>query len=403
MWMRCMEYSVLEDPCPQPRNPFQYFLTALRDTFAPHDDSGVVKIHDQHAAKKSDDGPGSSLNRSRPAREDLLRQPLAASGVSYLAAVLRLLAELAVQYGVYDLLLTLCVKRSELPPLLSLAAIPPSLAMSAVLYLHFAIHYKGILLLLSLARPQLLRTCRHQFREPWLGLFSVSELWQRWHQLFRTSFTRLAHRPARALVRRLLTGSSPRPGGSGGSVEVTAVAGGAGPSARPAVVAQARRAKAAADAAGLMAVFLLSGMVHEYMCWAAFGRAKGYQLAFFLAHGAAVLAEQAFMGPTAAAAASAASSSASATSPSASAAASAASSSQEGGSSGRGKVAKAGAWRRPACAVACALFCAFSSVLFMRPWLEAGWHEDFWHPVSPTAWVLRRAEGYGNWAAVPVS
>jgi D-alanyl-lipoteichoic acid acyltransferase DltB (MBOAT superfamily) len=38
---------------------------------------------------------------------------------------------------------------------------------------------------------------------------------------------------------------------------------------------------------GILAGFLVSGIVHEYLFWAASGRARGYQMAFFLVQGLA--------------------------------------------------------------------------------------------------------------------
>jgi hypothetical protein len=40
---------------------------------------------------------------------------------------------------------------------------------------------------------------------------------------------------------------------------------------------------------GILAGFLVSGIVHEYLFWAASGRAHGYQMAFFLIQGLAVV------------------------------------------------------------------------------------------------------------------
>jgi hypothetical protein len=48
--------------------------------------------------------------------------------------------------------------------------------------------------------------------------------------------------------------------------------------------------ESAGKVAGIAAVFALNGILHEYMAWLLAGRARGFLLAFFALHGAAVAA-----------------------------------------------------------------------------------------------------------------
>ncbi|KXZ41959.1 hypothetical protein GPECTOR_234g545 [Gonium pectorale] len=317
MYMKAIEYCALEDPSPSPRTYWGYFLFSLRDVFLSFDSSGAVM--------RSQPGAVSASCGRKPKQDDddkqrrfantqanvvahaggggrggpfLIRQPLAPPGSDYSTAVLRILSDMTVQYILYDMLLTLCLRLTEGSPD---GAAPPLLS----------------------------------FAKPWRGITSVSVLWQRWHQMFRMSFLRLAYRPARALVRRLRGGGKGRGGAAADRVD---------------------------EAVGVMAVFLLSGLTHEYMCWAAFGAAEGWQLAFFALHGLAVLLEQAT------------------------------GTAQGGGRGGRRCGAGRG-WAGALRGAGAAAFCVASSALFMRPWLQAGYHRDFWHPVSPAEWALQRLAG----------
>ncbi|GLC57529.1 hypothetical protein PLESTB_001237200 [Pleodorina starrii] len=369
IYLRAIEYCVLEDPCPSPRSKWQYFLAALRDSYLPFEKGAVAgraSLGQAPAQLQQPQRPGPG-----PKHSHLERQPLAAAGSSYPAAVARLLFEVALQYIVYDSLLTLCVKPlsgaavagsgSGALTLFSAASLQASASFAVCLYLHFAISNKCIVLALSLAQPGLLYRCRHLFREPWRGLLSVSELWQRWHQLFRMTFVRLAYRPARAGVRRLL-GAGPRAGGAGANDDSDPAAKGDGKAARRG----GGGAAIVAEGVALFAVFLLSGVIHEYMCWAAFGAARGWQLLFFLSHAAAILVEQA-------------------------AAAAIARRSVPRGGAPLGPVLPG--VLRGAMGAASAVFCVLSSVAFMRPWLEAGYYRDIWHPVSPVGWAMQRLGG----------
>ncbi|KAG2428626.1 hypothetical protein HYH02_014327 [Chlamydomonas schloesseri] len=519
MWLFAIQYGFMADPAPEPRTPWSYFVVGLKDTFLPFEEGGGEAVRAAGAAGSGGGGGGGKAARGTepgaggagacaadaaggdetdpdgsnpdgggsdgPARKGpcraggggaaaaaaaaarrqgqarrarLERQPLAAAGASYPAAVARLVVEYLAQYLIYDACLTLVVKPLAVfeagggggPPLFSAASVAASLAFTVVLYLHFTISYRGFLLALSVAKPELLWRCRHQFREPWLAaVTSVGELWQRWHQLFRMTFVRLAYRPTTALVRRLLSRGSSSGGCSGGSSgsrtgkgasgsgtvgqqhhahadgrsngtataatnsKNTAASNGTsagGGMAAPPPPPPSPLARRLEEAAGLVAVFTLSGIIHEYMCWAAFGAAAGWQLGFFLLHAAAILLEQALGLPLPpevdfeAAAAAVAAEGALAEQKMAAVNGGGSNGGSGGGSGGvggkaarpkpgKGRVAAA-RWRRAAVRLAhsgaVAAFCAATSVLFMRPWLQGNYHNEFWHPVSPVGWVVRR-------------
>lgn len=373
VYLRAVDYCLLEDPCPSPRSTLGYFLAIARDIYLPFESrsgAGLSSVQSKHISSAS--------------RPDLERQPLAQPSDSFTTAAARLIRQLILQYILYDFLLTVCVKplgeavaavSGPLSlPIFSIASLQASMAFTACLYLHFAMMYKSGVLALTLVQPVLLYRCRHLFREPWRGLLSTSELWQRWHQLFRLTFMRLAYRPAKDGVRRLLgihifrstTGGSKEnesnsclPEGKLCTVDVSCRAGGSSVRSGSVIIE---------DAVPLMAVFFLSGIIHEYMCWAAFGVAQGWQLGFFLAHGAMILLEQLVAGAI-----------------------------KRGLTVGGN--ATAGSVLVPVLfglvRAACAVFCVLSSAAFMRPWIEAGYHRDFWHPVSPVAWALRWLAAYG--------
>ncbi|EFJ49489.1 hypothetical protein VOLCADRAFT_120749 [Volvox carteri f. nagariensis] len=355
VYLRAIEYCLLEDPCPTPRSNWQYALAVARDVYLPFESKAVAgRVSGQtESSRGTGQQPGSSQRRP-----ELERQPLAAPDDSYLTAAVRLLIQLVSQYILYDCLLALYVKplgeasTASAPALLSVISLQVSAAFTVCLYLHFTMMYKAAVLALSLAQPSLLYRCPHLFREPWRGLLSVSELWQRWHQLFRLTFVRLAYRPARTAVRCLFykNGSN----NSSNSNRLKNASDGRG-----------RSGTAVEEGVALLAVFLLSGIIHEYMCWAAFGAARGWQMAFFLAHGIAILLEQAATSVIKRLAV-------------------------------RGNVSPGSAgvsclWAT--LRLASMVFCLLSSVIFMRPWIEAGYHRDFWHPVSLVGWALPQLAG----------
>uniref|UniRef100_A0A7S0RTS8 Wax synthase domain-containing protein n=1 Tax=Chlamydomonas leiostraca TaxID=1034604 RepID=A0A7S0RTS8_9CHLO len=75
--------------------------------------------------------------------------------------------------------------------------------------------------------------------------------------------------------------------GTGGSAQVQRKL---TPAAAPATASSSVRT---ARAVGVLASFVASGLIHEYMCWAALGAAHGTQLLFFTLHGVAAVAERA--------------------------------------------------------------------------------------------------------------
>ena len=218
MTLFAVQYGFVADPAPQPRNPWSYFLAGLLDTFLPFEEGGgaavraaggaqssaargptpasdpkaaegVDKDTDAQASAHADSDPSGSgrkgplaggavaaatvaaAERQRQRRRaQLERQPLAAPGASYPAAVARLLLELVVQYLIYDAVLTLVVKPLAVfdaaggggPPLLGAASVAASVGFTVVLYLHFTLSYRGILVMLSVVKPELLWRCRHQ-------------------------------------------------------------------------------------------------------------------------------------------------------------------------------------------------------------------------------------------------
>ncbi|KAI8464982.1 MAG: hypothetical protein J3K34DRAFT_489188 [Monoraphidium minutum] len=161
-----------------------------------------------------------------------------------------------------------------------------------------------------------------------LASASLSELWgARWHQFLRFHFQEGLGRGLIGAVTALLPRGARRPG--------------------------------AAAAASTAVAFLLSGLLHEYLTWAAWGDAGGRYLAFFGIHGAAVLAEAA-----AAAAAPAA-------------------------------AAAAPRWLRRAGTLA---FIALASPLFTETYRREGYFDDSrgaWHPLlAPAAAALLRRRGW---------
>ncbi|KIY94649.1 hypothetical protein MNEG_13312 [Monoraphidium neglectum] len=102
-----------------------------------------------------------------------------------------------------------------------------------------------------------------------LASLSISEFWaERWHQFLRHHFQAgLGHRIVDAAARPAIDRLLP-PG---------------------AAVPAARRAALAV--AGTAVAFTMSGLMHEYLSWAAWGEVSGRYMAFFGLHGLAVVAE----------------------------------------------------------------------------------------------------------------
>ena len=344
--MRAYEYAFLVQ-LPAELTTLQILARAVQDTFLPFGAVSTVSNADDlqkpaATTGRPSGGDGAPVDRrstqrdSAPAR----RQPLAVPGTPPWAARLDLLQQALLQYLVYDLALSVAVKArgvavpaaglvTALHPSWSAAGLAQSCGFAVALYLHFAIWHKLLVVAASFVMPELLTQLGHQFARPW-AMDSVADLWSRWHQLFRTSFLRLAHRPTKAWLR-----NSVRPWLKDDAV---------GSSARGVAAALLLPLLPLLEQAlPLLAVFLLSGLVHEYMCWAAFGRTSGHQLAFFLLHGAAAVAEAVLH--------------------------------------------RAVPWLHTAAAgralwrAASLAFAVATSVIFMKPWLLAGYHQDFWHPV----------------------
>eukprot|EP00877_Chromochloris_zofingiensis_P008381 jgi/Chrzof1/3797/Cz13g09060.t1 len=100
------------------------------------------------------------------------------------------------------------------------------------------------------------------FNAPLLAT-SLADLWGiRWHQLFRWCFTRLA----RFFVGHGLRLMYPSPAYKA-----------------PKVLERVLLA---------LTIFLLSGVLHEYMTWGAYGFVTGWQLCFFIIHGISLVIEQ---------------------------------------------------------------------------------------------------------------
>lgn len=409
VYARAIDYNVnLPDPS---HGDWSLFVSALKDTFMPFEQGVAISAAGTEPSNGTDgsrqqqrqDAAGTAEKQQR--KQLLARQPLVPAHLSYPAALLRLGAELVVQYLVYDSLLTFVIwvlpatidahpgtprptAPMPLPPLFSPRSIAASAAFSTVLYLHFVLSYKAIIASLSLVllRPRLLYDTCNVFRDPWRGITSPTELWQRWHQMFRMTFVRIGYRPARAAVRRLAAlystpnsntisthptdanrnrSSSTSPS----TATIHATNGAAAPAPPPPQGSTSAcpsrglagcpdaswlSTRACEEAAGVMAVFAWSGVTHEFMLWAVFGSwACGWQLAFFLLHGVACLVENAVR---------------------------------------RTPLVRRSTALRWAVNGACAMFVVLTSTLFMRPWLAGRYHLDFWHPVSPAGWLVELVE-----------
>lgn len=127
-------------------------------------------------------------------------------------------------------------------------------------------------------------------------------------------------------------------------------------------------ARTLASAASAVACFALSGLIHEYMAWAAFGWCPGGHLAFFLVHGMAAVAERLVWGPR-------------------SRGRSRAQAARGAGGSSSGSDAsgsKSSASRGPG-VVLTVLFCLATTPLFSMPWVAAGYVHDMPRPVLSLA------------------
>jgi hypothetical protein len=159
----------------------------------------------------------------------------------------------------------------------------------------------------------------HIFDRPWMAT-SISDLWSnRWHQVLRYYFTGLGYSLAGALSGLLLQmlssfgfvgaqtagaahqgGSSSKSSGSSNKSvnssssnnRLGAKGKAAGSSERKhGLHAQGDWQREVKKAARTLVVFAMSGVVHEYVVWAAFGVVTGKHFTFFMLHGLAALAE----------------------------------------------------------------------------------------------------------------
>ena len=146
---------------------------------------------------------------------------------------------------------------------LCLFGVPAALLMGLMMEIEYAC-IKLILSLLALVSPAVALFTRglpdHAFNRPWAAA-SLTELWgTRWHQFLRFYFEGLGFTAADKLCSLLAK-----------------------------VVTVPARARAAVRVA---AAFVMSGLVHEYLVYAAFGRVSGCYMAFFGLHGLGVLLER---------------------------------------------------------------------------------------------------------------
>jgi hypothetical protein len=153
----------------------------------------------------------------------------------------------------------------------------------------------------------------HIFDKPWMAT-SISDLWSnRWHQVLRFYFTglgySLADKLSSVLIQwvfglRAMCASHSNSGAERDDYSSS--------SSSSSSIGEKGRASAATlkdrgpkqhlelqpswqwelrKTVRTLVVFGMSGVVHEYVVWAAFGVLSGKHLAFFMSHGAAVLAE----------------------------------------------------------------------------------------------------------------
>lgn len=146
------------------------------------------------------------------------------------------------------------------------------------------------------------------FDKPWMAS-SISDLWSnRWHQVLRYYFTGLGYSLADGLsgmLVRFISGfgfarsaSGAQHGNHSSSSSSSSMRQKGGPPAaarddtpKQHPVVQLGWQREIKKMVRTLVVFAMSGVVHEYVVWAAFGAITGKHLAFFMLHGFAVLAE----------------------------------------------------------------------------------------------------------------
>ncbi|KAJ9508430.1 hypothetical protein QJQ45_011964 [Haematococcus lacustris] len=200
-----------------------------------------------------------------------------------------------------------------------------------MLCLSITLHHRAALLLLRLLRlplPSFLATGPLLLpppgvTSPWHST-SLQDLWgKRWHQYFRSDHYNLAQRPTQAALdwagSRLGTGVTASPHWRNIRRAVT-----------------------------VMAVFVFSGLFHEYMNWAGLGISDGMHLAFFTVHGLGLLLEEKLAAP--------------------------------------GKDVDPAVLQARRAALLC--FLVATSPLFALPWLQAGYHLQLLRPLHIVGPVL---------------
>lgn len=124
------------------------------------------------------------------------------------------------------------------------------------------------------------------------------DLWARWHQYFRGDLISLGARPARELILACGRFSQRRSSKPCGTCTVPADAAGKQQTAHTNQHQHlSKQWHKLARAGSVLAAFVVSGIIHEYMCFAGLGSVSGTQLLFFTVHGMAVLAEGALIKP----------------------------------------------------------------------------------------------------------
>jgi len=237
---------------------------------------GVIKVHQRFMRLKG--APGSS----KPARRVALQQPCQPGSTSLWVLLQQALLTSLVCATTYDLGLFLlcsisngmCSSSYSIPTRLGLAgagqsgqvpylvrcafAFPAGILLTQQIEFIYGI-VRILMILLAFKWPALgqlaAQTPDRAFNWP-VAAASVSELWGfRWHQFLRFWFEGLAYAAANAVL----------PKGKA-----------------PAALQASLRC---------LAVFALSGLLHEYISWAVFGVLTGWHMAFFMLNAVAVLLE----------------------------------------------------------------------------------------------------------------
>ncbi|KAG0026348.1 hypothetical protein BGZ82_009525 [Podila clonocystis] len=128
--------------------------------------------------------------------------------------------------------------------------------------------YYSIMFVWALLTGQLIDDTDWTYVRHGFPLFAISpdDFWKRWHHLFQFIWVDLGMKPTRMLVRKYITDKK---------------------------LAHHTTATALEMALPVMSVFVLSGLMHEYMILATWpGSSAGYMMAFFLVQGVATIASK---------------------------------------------------------------------------------------------------------------